>query len=146
MRAALLALGALSLSGCVLVSSREETGPRVAGFTSGLACDGEQMVETRLYLGMAMPTGSVSEQQLRAFIDSEVATRWKEGFTVLSGEGLWYSETRKITEREPSRVLIRLHDGSPGARADIEAIRAAYIKRFNQDAVLRTDAAACADF
>jgi hypothetical protein len=110
------------------------------------ACEGERMVETRLYLGMASPNGPVSEDAFRVFVESEVTPRWREGYTILSGEGLWYSEQRRVTEREPSRVLVRLHDGSPAATQGIEAIRAAYISRFTQDAVLRTDAAACADF
>ncbi|MDP3492333.1 MAG: DUF3574 domain-containing protein [Hyphomonadaceae bacterium] len=70
----------------------------------------------------------------------------ERGFTLLEGQGLWFSEQRQITEREPSRVLIRFHDGGAAASADIEAIRSAYIKAFDQDAVLRTDRATCADF
>lgn len=104
------------------------------------------MVETQLFLGMATPTGSVSEDEFARFVEAEVTPRWKEGFTILSGQGLWYSEERKVTEREPSHVLVRLHDGSGAASAEIEAIRAAYIKAFNQDAVLRTDRSMCADF
>jgi hypothetical protein len=104
------------------------------------------MVETQLFLGMATPTGSVSEQQFSDFVEKEVVPRWKEGFTILSGQGLWYSEQRRVTEREPSRVLVRFHDGGQAASGDIEAIRAAYIKAFTQDAVLRTDRATCADF
>ena len=104
------------------------------------------MVETMLFLGLARPGGSVSEEEFGRFVETEVVPRWKEGFTILSGQGLWYSEQRQITEREPSRVLVRLHDGSAEASAGIEAIRAAYVHAFTQDAVLRTDAAACADF
>ena len=104
------------------------------------------MTETRLYLGMASPKGPVSEEAFRAFIDAEVSPRWKEGYTILTGEGLWLSEQRHVTEHETTRVLVRLNDGSAAARADIEAIRKAYIARFTQDAVLRTDAPMCASF
>jgi len=104
------------------------------------------MVETMLFLGMARPGGSVSRFEFSQFVEKEVATRWKEGFTIVEANGLWFSEQRQITEREPSRVLIRFHDGSAAASADIEAIRDAYIKAFEQDAVLRTDRATCADF
>jgi hypothetical protein len=79
-------------------------------------------------------------------VEAEVATRWKEGFTIVEANGVWFSEQRHITEHEPSRILIRFHDGSATASADIEAIRNAYIKQFTQDAVLRTDRMACADF
>jgi hypothetical protein len=107
---------------------------------------GAPMVETSLYLGLLRPGGAITRFEFAAFLEREVAPRWKEGFTLLEGQGLWQSEQRNITEREPSRVLIRLHDGSPAASADIEAIRAAYISAFQQDAVLRTDRATCADF
>ena len=104
------------------------------------------MVETMLFLGLARPGGSVSEEEFGRFVEAEVVPRWKEGFTILQGQGLWYSEQRQITEREPSRVLVRFHDGSQEASSGIEAIRAAYIRAFTQDAVLRTDRVACADF
>lgn len=111
------------------------------------ACQvGEPMVETMLFLGMARPGGSVSRFEFGQFVEKEVATRWKEGFTIVDANGLWFSEQRQITEREPSRVLIRFHDGSAAASADIESIRDAYIKAFEQDAVLRTDRSTCADF
>lgn len=114
---------------------------------AGPACQvGEPMVETMLFLGMARPGGSVSRFEFNSFVETQVAPRWKEGFTILEGQGMWLSEQRNITEREPSRMLVRFHDGSAGASSDIEAIRNAYIKEFEQDAVLRTDRATCADF
>ena len=137
----LLALAALlATTGCAGIPGAQTVGPVAA-------CQfGEPMVETMLFLGMARPGGSVSRFEFGEFVEKEVATRWKEGFTVLEGQGLWFSEQRKITEREPSHVLIRFHDGSAAASADIEAIRDAYIKAFTQDAVLRTDRTTCADF
>jgi hypothetical protein len=99
-----------------------------------------------LFLGMARPGGSVSRYEFNQFVEAEVAPRWKEGFTIVEANGVWLSEQRHITEHEPSRVLIRFHDGSAAASADIEAIRDAYIKAFTQDAVLRTDRMTCADF
>lgn len=136
----LLVAAALLLPGCISVSETKTVAPR------SICVVGEQMVETMLFLGMATPTGSVSEDQFARFVEAEVTPRWKEGFTILSGQGLWYSEQRQITEREPSRVLVRFHDGSAEASSGIEAIRAAYIRAFTQDAVLRTDRTACADF
>lgn len=133
-------LSVLALGGCISVSETTSA-PRAGGCAVG-----SPMIETMLFLGMATPTGSVSEDQLAGFVEREVVPRWKEGFTILSGQGLWYSEQRHVTEREPSRVLVRFHDSSPGASSDIEAIRHAYIKAFNQDAVLRTDRQTCADF
>jgi hypothetical protein len=135
-----IALATFLAAGCVSVS---ETGTAARATTCQ---QGEAMVETMLFLGMARPNGSVSRFEFNQFVEKEVATRWKEGFTIVEANGLWFSEQRQITEREPSRVLIRFHDGSDAASAAIEAIRNAYIKAFTQDAVLRTDRMTCADF
>jgi hypothetical protein len=135
-------VAALALSGCVSISESKPV-----TIASPMRCAaGEPMVETMLFLGMARPGGQVSEEEFGRFIETEVTPRWKEGYTILQGQGLWYSEQRQITEREPSRVLVRFHDGSQDASAGVEAIRAAYIRAFTQDAVLRTDRMACADF
>lgn len=133
-------VASLAFSGCISVP-----GARPAALASPCQI-GEPMVETMLFLGMARPGGSVSRYEFQAFVEREVAPRWKEGFTILDGQGLWMSEQRGITEREPSRVLVRFHDGSVEASAGVEAIRDAYIETFEQDAVLRTDRTTCADF
>jgi hypothetical protein len=143
----LLAAAAATLlsAACVHVT---DSGAVVPGPAPAVAaCKiGEPMVETMLYMGMLRPGGSISRFEFQQFIDKEVAPRWKEGFTILEGQGLWLSEQRNITEREPSHVLVRLHDGSAEASAQVEAIGAAYIKAFEQDAVLRTDRQTCASF
>jgi hypothetical protein len=139
MQRLIIAVLLFATGGCVSVS--EPRLPVVA------VCQvGAPMVETMLFLGMARPGGSVSRFEFQQFVETEVAPRWKEGFTILEGQGLWLSEQRGITEREPSRVMVRFHDGGADASAGVEAIRDAYIKRFEQDAVLRTDRTTCADF
>ena len=139
MRCLIAAALLLALPGCVSVSETTRI--------SAPACQvGEPMVETMLFLGMARPNGSVSRFEFQQFVEAEVVPRWKEGFTILEGQGLWLSGQRGITEREPSRVLVRFHDGSADASAGVEAIRDAYIRTFEQDAVLRTDRTTCADF
>jgi hypothetical protein len=128
------------LSGCAGVWDARPAG------SAGACQVGAPMVETMLFMGLARPGGSVSRYEFQQFVETEVAPRWKEGFTILEGQGLWLSEQRGLTEREPSRVLMRFHDGSTEASAQVEAIRDAYIKAFEQDAVLRTDRQTCADF
>src|SRR3990167_8560609 len=126
-------LASLALSGCISVSERRME------HADSVCAVGEPMVETMLFRGLARPGGSVSGFEFQQFVEAEVAPRWKEGFTILEGQGLWLSEQRGITEREPSRVLVRFHDGSADASAGVEAIRDAYIRTFEQDALLRTD-------
>jgi Protein of unknown function (DUF3574) len=139
MRHGVSALGLLSLGGCISLSEMSAMAPAHCSV-------GKPMVETMLFLGMASPNGPVSRYAFQNFVEAEVTPRWREGYTILEGEGLWYSDQRQVTEREPSRVLVRFHDGGAAASAAIDAIRAAYIKQFAQDAVLRTDRATCADF
>lgn len=72
MRLAIVA-AALAASGCVSLS---ETGAPA----TTIACrEGEPMVETMLFLGMARPNGSVSRYEFSQFVEQEVATRWKGG-------------------------------------------------------------------
>ncbi len=134
-----VAAAAIAISaGCVHVNETSLAAP---------ACRvGVPMVETMLYMGMLRPGGSVSRFEFQQFVERDVVPRWKEGFTILDAQGLWLSDQRNITEREPSRILVRLHDGSAEASAQVEEIRAAYINAFEQDAVLRTDRVTCADF
>lgn len=138
MRTAIAVCAAVLLGGCASLSGATASTPTCAV--------GEPMVETMLFLGMARPGGQVSEAEFARFVEAEVTPRWKEGYTILEGQGFWYSEQRQITEREPSRVLVRFHDGGATASSAIEAIRDAYIGAFTQDAVLRTDRPTCADF
>lgn len=135
----LIAVAMLALPGCISVSDTTRL--------AAPACQvGEPMVETALFLGLARPGGSVSRFEFNRFVEQEVASRWKEGFTILEGQGMWLSERSGVAEHEPSRVLIRIHDGGTAASTGIEDIRNAYIKTFDQEAVLRTDRATCADF
>lgn len=138
MRRLIAAIALLAPAGCISVAETRVATPACAM--------GEPMVETTLYLGLLKPGGSVSRFDFAQFVEREVAPRWAEGFTLLEGQGLWQSEQRGITEREPSRLLIRLHDGSVDSSDEIEAIRNAYIAAFQQDAVLRTDRQTCASF
>ena len=94
---------------------------------------------TELFLGLSIPGGGqVSDADFQGFVDEEVATRFPDGFTVLSGTGQWREKTGVIA-REPSRVIVLLHPPGQDVDVRIEAIRAAYRKRFRQEAVLRTD-------
>jgi hypothetical protein len=143
MRLFMAAAAAMVSTACVHVTETRT----MAGAAPPSACRvGAPLVETMLYMGMLRPGGSISRFEFQQFVETEVAPRWKEGFTVLDGQGLWLSEQRNITEREPTHILVRLHDGGAEASAQVEEIRAAYIRAFEQDAVLRTDRQTCASF
>ena len=81
----------------------------------------------------------------RSFLADEVTPRFPDGLTVLQGYGQWRNAAGKIV-REPMRQLIVLYPPAGDADARIEAIRAAFKKRFEAESVLRIDSAACASF
>jgi hypothetical protein len=99
----------------------------------------EKFIRTELYFGMSKKDGSeVSESDWNAFLDHEITPRFPEGFTVLFALGQFCSGSGRII-REKSRVIIFLypkHDRKT-AGIKIDEIRAAYIKRFDQESVLR---------
>ncbi len=73
-------------------------------------------------------------------MDTEVTPRFPDGLTVLSAEGQWQGENNQIVE-EPSKLLILLYprEAIPDSHKEIEEIRAAYEKAFQQESVLRAD-------
>ena len=99
---------------------------------------------TELYFGTAISdggvvTGEVTEEQFRAFLDSEITPRFPEGLTVLTGYGQFLNSTGVI-QQERSFVLILLYPlSSQDSNRKIEEIRALYKARFNQESVLRSD-------
>lgn len=100
---------------------------------------GSRFTRTELFLGLARPRGpEVTEAEWAAFLSREVTPRFPRGLTVLSARGQWLQDGRVV--REPSRVLVLLHESTAETERNIEAIRAAYMRQFDQQAVLRVDA------
>jgi hypothetical protein len=103
--------------------------------------DAEPWLRTELFFGCARPDGSaVAAAEWDAFLDAEITPRFPEGLTVLSGAGQWQEADGDIVE-EWSKVVVLLYPRAKRAEshAEIEVIRAAYAKRFGQEAVLRAD-------
>ena len=110
------------------------------------ACDGPLWQETQLFLGRDSPGGEVTEAQWQRFLDEVVAPRFQDGFTVLDADGFYLPEGAAKAEDEKSKLLIVLYpDRDSGGRA-LQEIAAAYVARFEQQAVLRTDRPVCVDF
>jgi hypothetical protein len=89
--------------------------------------------------------GEVSDQDWRAFADGEIAPRFPDGFTVMTGDGRWRGADGTIVH-EPSRVLMVWYRPQSDSDAKIEAIRQAWKQRFDQESVLRADATDCVRF
>jgi len=135
-RARVLAVGALILlAGCANLPS-----------DAGVACDGPLWRETQLFLGRDSPAGEVTEAQWQIFLDDVVAPRFKDGFTVLDAAGFYLPEGAARTEDEKSKVLIVLYPDQESGNRALQEIAEAYVSRFEQQAVLRTDRPVCATF
>ncbi len=129
----------LGLPGCTLATD--------TGYPIEETCAvGAPMVRTELFFGLDRGEDPpVTEAEWQEFVDTEVTPRFKEGLTILSSYGQYLTESGELIT-EDSKILILLHDGSPAASADIDAVRQAYLARFNQESVLRVDADACVEF
>lgn len=117
--------------------------------SASAAARGETYVETRLFFGTERPDGGpeVTERQFMAFIDRSVTPDFPEGLTVQEGIGQWKDSHGSI-ERERSYELTLLYPvAEAGTReAQIERIRAAYVRTYAQDSVARVDERTDVDF
>ena len=96
---------------------------------------------TELFFGRSIPGGGmVSDEQWSQFLVEIVTPRFPDGFTILSGSGQYRDKSGKIIS-EPSKVLVFLYSRKAlkESRVKIEEIRSAYVKKFNQESVLRVD-------
>jgi hypothetical protein len=92
---------------------------------------------TRLYMGQATPSGTVTEAEWQQFITETVTPRFPEGFTVLNAQGQWRGRDGGI-HREDTRVLEIVHRDDAASKAQLRALAHAYKRRFFQESVLLT--------
>jgi hypothetical protein len=114
---------------------------REAFFTSSQFYTAEKFYRTELYFGMNKPDGgSVSEEDWKKFLDDEVTPKFPGGFTVLESYGQYKDKAGRIV-KEKSRVLILLFSKKTKAtvESNLEAVREAYKKAFQQESVMRMD-------
>ncbi len=102
----------------------------------------QSMARVELFFGAG---GGVTPRAFAQFLAREVTPRFPEGLSLFEGRGQWRDASGRIT-REPSRLALIYY--RPGTDTDgrIEAIRAAYKRRFHQQSVLRADSSACVAF
>jgi hypothetical protein len=105
----------------------------------------KQQVLTRMYFGLNMPKGRVSEAQWQKFVSDEVTPLFPEGLTVLQAQGQWQKSDGGI-EREASRVLEVLHTDAAYANRAAQFIAQRYKQQFQQESVLRTSSPITACF
>jgi hypothetical protein len=87
----------------------------------------------------------VSDEAWRDFLDHEVSTRFSDGLSVTDVYGQW-RDTHGQFVHEPSKVIFLVLNGSPDERRNLQAVRDAYSRRFNQSSVLLVQERACVAF
>lgn len=80
------------------------------------------------------------------FLDREVTPRFPDGLTVLDAYGQWLFRRDAGPRRQRSKVLVILHEDTPGRRADIEAIRLAWKRATQHQSVLWSQQPATVSF
>ena len=139
--------GALVLAAAWPIAAYHQALPARNG--GGLACRATAKPLLRLELLFGSERKSltpIGEEEWAAFLAAEVAPRFPDGLTVLSGYGQWRDATGSMV-KETSRLLLIWYAPMADSDSRIEAIRAAYKARFGQDSVLRADGApACVSF
>ena len=109
----------------------------------------EPWVRGELYFGTTRDDGTpYSDEEFAAFLDAEITPRFPDGLTLLTGLGQWRNSAGEINQ-DTSKLLIILYPSEVAADASVrlEEIRALYEDQFNQESVLRADAAGvCTSF
>lgn len=101
---------------------------------------GTTFKRTELYFGSAKANGGqpVTDEQFDLFVDKVVTPRFPDGLTQLTGEGQFNGSTGPIEEKSFLVILLYPVDDRQANR-EIEEIRTAYKKQFEQESVLRAD-------
>jgi hypothetical protein len=127
---------ALSLAACATIQPSEPTCP-----------DGQQRLRTaQLFFGRNIGgKPGVSEAAFAKFVDEELTPRFPDGLTVLDGGGQWRGPENKLIRESAKIVLIVLPKRGDSIER-VEAVRAAYKTRFNQESVVLITQPGCVSF
>lgn len=91
----------------------------------------------RLYFGRSIPGGGeVTEAQWAAFVADTITPRFPAGFTIWRSTGNWRGDDGVVVQ-EAAMVFEVCHFGDAAADRALAEIADTYIRRFNQEAVLR---------
>ena len=115
--------------------------PRPGFVGNAVAISADKYVRTELYFGRSLPDGSVvSDEEWNKFLNDVVTSRFPDGFTVLDGVGQYRNKNGQII-KEQSKVIVFLYSRrtQKDSSTKIDEIRAAYVKLFSQESVLRLD-------
>lgn len=129
------------LSGCASI--------RESSDSQGAQSDAQDSLWFReeLYFGSDIPTGGiVSDSLWEDFVNSEIVSRFPDGFTTLPAMGRYKYKTGEI-KKEPTRIIIIYYPPQLSSdSAKIQEIIELYKKKFVQESVLRVRSRTEAEF
>jgi len=137
---AILALSAVTMGG---VAARGESPTPES--QAPCRADAKLMARLELFFGTSRRGTPVSVKDWKNFLDREVTPRFPDGLSIVEAQGQWRNGAGHLTHERSHLVLI-YYTPEAGSDAKIEAIRAAYKTRFQQESVLRADSRSCVSF
>jgi len=99
-----------------------------------------------LFFGLSRPGGVITEADFKAFVDARVTPRFPDGLTLLSGSGQFRNASGTIVAEGSKLLILLVPIRDAHADEKVEAIRRDYRWQFQQESVLRADAASCVSF
>lgn len=106
----------------------------------------ESMIRDALFFGQSIPGGGlIADSAWQDFLAQRVTPAFPAGFTILNAAGQWREESGAIA-REPTRILVVVHTPSAGTDSTLRGIKADYMQRFRQEAVMWERTSACVSF
>jgi hypothetical protein len=87
--------------------------------------------------------GEIGAAQWQAFLDEEVTPRFPDGLSVIDVYGQ-YRNRQGTIGRERARLLVIVVFDAPAHAARVQAIVDAYVRRHEQESVLRVERPVCA--
>jgi hypothetical protein len=101
----------------------------------------DRFLRTELYFGTDRPgeRPDVTDRQFDRFVNGVVTPRFPDGLTQLEGYGQFRSSSGVIIEEQSFLIILLYPTDDADANREIEEIRTAYKKAFQQESVLRAD-------
>ncbi len=111
-------------------------------------CDDGADAFTRieLFFGLSRPGGLITEEDFKTFVDARVTPRFPDGLTLISASGQFRNASGMIISEGAKLLILLVPQRDAQADEKVETIRSDYRNQFQQESVLRADAATCVSF
>ena len=106
------------------------------------AAGGERQTAELVFERVSPEAPGVSEADFAHFLDEEVRPRFPDGLTIVDAQGRW-TPPSGANVQGPSKLVMVVLRGQADDHDRLEAVRAAYKRRYDQDAVLVATHPAC---